>query len=370
MKLLALSHLILSGSKSVGDLAGILGVSNTYASQLSTALVDAGFVVKERKGKKVLVHPNMESPFVQNLSKFTVMVGAYPPYTPTDFLEPESKRKVIWQLKDDDITIDELRTRTGYSRTAIYDALRPFTKVGLVSISRGKKKVYSMNKSLPLAELLLQLIEFFESDIDLRPLLERISSDEKVIALSVFGSQITGKRDRLSDVDALAIVKSPGDRNIAERYEHTRLQLNIYSRKGIIQLIKREPWFLKLALEGRILKGSDFLEGLEKLSIIVDLTENIAEIKRILEVLDRPPDSKKARIMMYCIRTAVAMKLFVDGRLSQEGFINELSRRYPEFESYRGYIEGSKINKRTIRKSKDKILEDLENVEKKEEKER
>ena len=88
---------------------------------------------------------------------------------------------------------------------------------------------------------------------------------------------------------------------------------------------------------------------------------------RMLDGLDRLPDKEKAGIMMYCIRTAVAMRLFIDGRLSQEGFINELDRRYPEFNGYREYKRDSKINKKTVKKSKEKVLEDLEYVEKKEE---
>lgn len=370
MNLLALSHLLLSGAKSVGDLARLLRISNTYASQLTSALADEGFVLKERRGKRVMVRPNMESPLVQNLSKFAVMVGAYPPHTPTDFLEPESKRKVIWQLKDKGKGIDELRKSTGYSRTVIYDALRPFLRTGMVSVSDGKRKIYSLNEASPLTGPLFQLVEFFESEIDLRPLLERISSDERVVALSVFGSQISGRKDGLSDVDAMVVLSSPEDRNIAKEYVHPHLQLNIYSRKGIVQLARREPWFLKLIFDGRILKGRDFLEGLERLPASEDLSELVSEIRMMLRSLDGLPKGEKARVMMYCIRTTVAIKLFINERLSQEKFVNELRRRYPELSNYREYDEGRKIDAGTIKRSKEKILEDLEHVEKKEEKER
>lgn len=367
MELLALSHLLLSGAKSVGELAHLLGVSNTYASQLTSALADKGFVVKDRTGKKVIVNPNMSSPFVQNFSRFVVMVGAHPPYTPMDFLEPESRRKVIWQLMDKGRTIDELRMNTEYSRTVIYDALRPFIKIGVVSVEKGERRIYSVNRALSLVEPLFQLLEFFESEIDMRALLEKISSDERVVALSVFGSQIVGKRDRLSDVDVLVVVSSPEDRNIAEKYVHPHLQLNVYSRRGIVQLVRREPWFLKLVIDGKILKGSDFLEGLERLPMTADFAEITAEILKMLDGLDRLPDGEKARVMMYCVRTAVAMKLFVDERLSQEKFIDELANGYPELSNYREYEETSRISKRKMRRSKEKILEDLEYVKKKEE---
>ncbi len=368
MKLLVLSHLLLSGEKSVGELAKLLGISNTYASQVTNALAEDGFAVKERRGKRVVVRPNMESSFVQNLSKFAVIVGAYPPYTPTDLMEPESKRKVIWQLKEEGKSIEDLIKNTGYSRTVIYDALRPFIKSGVVSSGEGKKKKFCVNNASPLTKPLFQLIEFFESDIDLRSVLERISSDEKIVALSVFGSQVFGKKDGLSDVDALIVVSSPEDRDIADEYAHPRLQINVYSRRGIVQLLRKEPWFLKLALEGRILKGKDFLEGLKEVPSEPDFDGISSEIKRMLADLDRLPNREKARIMMYCIRTAVAMKLFLDGRLDQVRFIEEIHRRYPELSTYRAGIK--KIDERIIRRSKKKILGDLRHVEEKEEKKR
>ncbi len=368
MKFIVLSHLLLSGEKSVGELARLLGISNTYASQVTGALVEDGFAVKERRGKRVVVRPNMESPFVRSFSKLVVIVGAYPPYTPKVFLEPKSRRRVIWQLRDGRRSIEDLARETGYSRTVLYKALKPLVESGVVLESEGKRKIFSVNNASPLTEPLLQLIEFFESDIELRSVLERISSDEKVVALSVFGSQVHGGKDRLSDVDALIVVSSPEDRDIAEEYAYPNLQLNVYSRRGIVQLLRREPWFLKLALEGRILKGKDFLEGLVEVPSEPDFEDISSEIKRMLAGLDSPPNKEKARILMYCIRTAVAMKLFLDGDLDQARFMEELYRRYPEFRTYRTTVK--KIDKRIIKRSKRKILEDLRHVEEKEEKKR
>ena len=368
MKLDMLSHLLLSGDKSVGELARLLGISDTYASQLTDTLVNDGFAVKERRGKKVVVRPNMESPFTRSFSKFAVIVGAYPPYTPEFFLEPESRRRVTWELRNGGMCMVDLVRKTGYSRTVIYTALKPLLECGVVWAGGGKRKIFSINNSSPLTEPLLQLIEFFESDIDLRSVLERISSDEKVVALVVFGSQVFGGKDISSDVDALIVVSSPEDRNIAKEHAHPRLQLNVYSPRGIVQLLRKEPWFLKLALEGRILKGKDFLEGLVEVPSEPDFEDISSEIKAMLDSLDRLPERERARILMYCIRTAVAMKLFLDGELGQERFMEELHRRYPEFSTYRTDVEI--MDKGIIRRSNKKILEDLRHVEEKQEKRR
>ncbi len=367
MKLLALSHLLLSGERSVGEFAHLLGISNTYASQVSDSLAADGFVLKERRGKRVLIRANMESPFVQSFSRLAVIVGGYPPYTPVDFLEPQSRRKVLWQLNNGEKSISEVSKATGYSRPVIYDSLKPLLETGVLSIGEGKIKIYRVNDASPLVKPLFEVLDFFESDIDLRPLLERISSDARVVAMCVFGSQVAGKRDKLSDVDALVVVGSPRDKDIVRDFEHANLQLNVYSRRGIIQLARSEPWFLGLTLEGRILKGKDFLEGLVGIPADPDFDGMTSEVREMLDSLGQLPKKEKARIMMYCIRTGVSMRLFLEGKLSQKRFVDEVAERYPEFNAYRS---NKKMDKQTLASSRKKISEDIEYVEERKEEER
>ena len=368
MELMTLSHLILSGSLSVGDIAETLGISNTYASLQTTNLEKKKFIIKKREGKKIIVSPNMESSFIKNLSKFVILAGIYPPFTPVDFLEPDSKRRVLWQLKDQSKTISELKKNTGYSRTTIYDSLRPFVKIGMLKTGEGKIKNYSVNHNSPLAEPLFQLLEFTESEMDQKPLLEKMASDARVIALGVFGSQITGKKDITSDIDVLVVVNSPGDRKIVEEYGHPKIQFNIYSRQGIVQLIRREPWFLTLMLDGKILKGEDFLKGLDEINLEVDPEEIIDEIKMMLKGVDKIPVKERANVIIYCLRTALAMKLYYDERLDQKTLGDELSTRYPEFGYYRDMKSKGLVTKTVIKKTMEKVMEDLEHVQKAQEK--
>ena len=347
MKLLALSHLLLSGERSVGEFAHLLGISNTYASQVSDSLAADGFVLKERRGKRVLIRANMESPFVQSFSRLAVIVGGYPPYTPVDFLEPQSRRKVLWQLNNGEKSISEVSKATGYSRPVIYDSLKPLLETGVLSIGEGKIKIYRVNDASPLVKPLFEVLDFFESDIDLRPLLERISSDARVVAMCVFGSQV--------------------DKDIVRDFEHANLQLNVYSRRGIIQLARSEPWFLGLTLEGRILKGKDFLEGLVGIPADPDFDGMTSEVREMLDSLGQLPKKEKARIMMYCIRTGVSMRLFLEGKLSQKRFVDEVAERYPEFNAYRS---NKKMDKQTLASSRKKISEDIEYVEERKEEER
>jgi predicted nucleotidyltransferase len=365
MRLLALSHLIISGSQTVGGLARLLGVSNTYASLLAGRLQKEGLAVKERAGKNVRVRPNMGSPFVQAFSGLAVATGAYPPFTPADFMEPESRRRIVWRLRNGGMTIGALRKATGYSRTAIYNALGPFLKTKMIMVTGGKGRIYSIDKTSPLAGHVLALLEMQQSDMDLRPLLERISSDPRVVALTIFGSQVDGQKDRLSDVDALVVVESPQDRRISAEYAHPRLQLNVYSRKGLVQLAAREPWFLRLALEGKALKGRELLTGLERLPSSPDIAGVAGEIRTMLGRLEALSGQDAAKLLAYCMRTSLAMKLFIEGALSQERLNTQLRARYPEYGRLRILAAGGKARPGNIRRTKLKILEEMVDVEKK-----
>jgi len=362
MDILVLSHLLMSGERSVSELAGFIGISVTYASQVTDGLADNGFVVKERRGKRVLVRPNMESPFVQDLSKFVVLVGGYPPYTPRDFLRPASRRRALWELGRGDRTIQELMKGIGCSRVVVYDALRPLLKCKIVRSVGKRGKSFGIDHGSPLARPLLSLIEFLESDMDLRPFIEKMSSDGRIAALAVFGSQASGTKDRLSDVDLFLIVRSPKDRHISKEYARPRIQFNVYSRSGAIQLAREEPWFLKLALGGRVLKGRDILEALMEVPARADYAGVAGEIRKMLGRLNGLRRCHKARVLMYCIRTVLAMRLYQTGELDQDRFLEELVRNYPEFRMYRA--DPDRMTSVLVNGSKKKILEDIGHVEK------
>ena len=112
------------------------------------------------------------------------------------------------------------------------------------------------------------------------------------------------------------------------------------------------------------MKGEEILSGLENLPPDPDYDGTINEIRNIIGGLDKLNASEKAKVMMYCIRTSLAMKLYLDEKLTQERFTDELARRYPEYDLYRS----GKANGRKIRIAKEKILEELNYVEERKEK--
>ena len=158
----------------------------------------------------------------------------------------------------------------------------------------------------------------------------------------------------------------PKIRVICAKYAHPRLQLNVYSRKGLAQLAVKEPWFLRPALDGNVLKGKELLSGLERLPASPDMAKVAGEIRMMLGRLDALTGGDKAKVLMYCIRTALAMRLFTRGILGQESLNTELRARYPEYGRLRESAGGGKAGPSDFRRTRLKILEDLRNVEKRE----
>ena len=366
MRLLALSHLVLTGPRQIGGLARLLGISSTAASLLVKGMERDGLVVKERAKKAVVVRPNPESPFVRSFSAFAVAVGAFPPLSPPDLLEPASRRRIVLALAAGGRSVRSLAADTGYSRMTVYEALRPLQMAGVVPAGRPP----GLDRSHPLTERLLELAGMMETGDGPGVVLGRLAADRRVAALGVFGSAVSGDDDAISDLDAFVVVGSPGDTGISRKYSHPRLHLSVYSRQGLAQLAVREPWFLKLATGGRVLKGRELFSGLEKLPARPDTRAISEEIRTIFARLGRMSAAERAKMLVYCIRTAVAMRLYFEGALDQERLDGELRARYPEFGRYRRFAGGPGVRLPDTRPAQEKVLEELAIVEKRKEKRR
>lgn len=367
-----LSHLLLSGEMSVKEIAELLSISETYASKITDRLKKENLVFKERVGKKVIVKINPLSPLIEKFSRFVVIVGNYPPFTPKDFLTPESKRRIVKLLISAPKNISEIKKESNYSRMTINKILKALTKLKILKVKKEKKKLkkyYLIDN--PLTRELTGILQYMESDIRLKDTLNRISSDARTSAVVVYGSEIWGRKDKLSDVDALIVVNSPKDlESIKREYEQEGLELNIFSRKGLVHLIKREPWFFKLIIEGRILKGEDFLKGLSEIPSrgnINEVTKEIKEMLRGLHKISLPSD--KAKVLEYCIRTLLILKLHIKNELNWRTYYERLDAEYPSFKNLRkAHHKLKTINEKDISILKEKLLREIKDVEKEEEK--
>lgn len=362
-----LSHLLLNGEMHVKEIAELLDISETYASRLTDRLKKENLVVKKRTGKQVIVKPNTTSPLLRNFSRFVVIAGNYPPYTPKDYLTPKSKRKITKTLIPHPKSIQEIKQETGYSRVTINKTLEFLKNSKVVETEDGKPRRYHITDS-PLTQVLVSIIEYLESDIRLREILNRIASDSRTDAVVVYGSEVWDRKDKLSDVDAFVVVDSPKDVEAVKEYEQEGLELNIFSRKGLVHLIKREPWFFRLMLQGKILTGKDFLKGLSEIPSKGDAGEVINEIREMLQALDKLTSTEKARIIMHCIRSLLVLKLHQRNELSWEKYYGELNKEYPQYRKIRRAYHGLKeVKDGDIKHIKDKLLKEIRYVKKEKE---
>ncbi len=363
-----LSHLLINGEKTVGEIAKQLKISKTHASQLTSKLREKNLVTKKRGGKNVYVRPNMASPLIQRLATLVVIAGNYPPYTPNDFLTPESKRKMIKLLDSGEKTIKEIKERLGYSRVTAHKTLDFLTKSGVVSTKKSRPKRYRLTET-PLSKALVSVLEYVESGITLNEEINRIVSDEHTEAVVVYGSEIAGRRDMLSDVDVLVVVNSPEEREAMEKYRREGLELTVFSRKGLVHLIRNEPWYLKLALEGRLLKGENLLKDLKEIPSKGNVKEILRETEEMLQKVGELPPEDKARILMYCIRTITALRLHLEEQLSQKTFYETLNREYPVYKSLRRVrYRKEKADNKKLGELEKKLFSDLKDVKEKEDK--
>lgn len=353
---------------SVKEIAELLSISETYASRLTDRMGRDNLVVKERAGKKVIVKPNTISPLIRNFSRFVVMVGNYPPYTPKDFLTPKSKRVIIKSLIPAPQSIREIKRETGYSRVTLNKILKFLKDSKIVGVEGGRPRRYHLTDS-PLTQTLVLIIECLESDIRLRDVLNRITSDPRTEAVVIYGSEVWGRKDKLSDVDAFVVVNSPKDIKTIKKYGQEGLELNIFSRKGLVHLIRREPWFFRLMLQGKILRGGNFLKDLSAIQSKGDVEGITREIKEMLKSLDELTSTEKARIAMYCIRSLMVLKLHLRDELSWRNYYRELDRGYPQYRKLRRAYHGlGEVKARDIEHIRDKLFKEMNYVKKEEEK--
>ncbi|MBN2014427.1 MAG: ArsR family transcriptional regulator [Candidatus Altiarchaeota archaeon] len=363
-----LSHLLLSGEKSVKEIAELLKISETYASKLTDRMERENLVSKKRSGRQVIVKPNTSSPLVKEFSRFVVIVGNHPPYTPKDFLTPESKRIITKSLIKKPKSIKEIKKETKYSRVTINKTLKSLKKSGIVKTEDRRPRKYHTTDS-PLTKALTPIIEYLELGIRSKNVLNRIASDPRTEALVVYGSEVWGRKDELSDVDAFVVVDSPENVKAIKEYEQEGLELNAFSRKGLVHLIRREPWFFRLILQGKILTGEDFLKDISDTRSKGDTGEVVGEIKEMLEGLDRITSTEKAKILMYCIRSLLVLRLHQEDKLSWENYYRELDKEYPRYKEIRRMRHGlGEVKAKDIENIRDKLLKEIGYVKKEQKK--
>jgi hypothetical protein len=306
----------------------------------------------------------MESDFVRMLSQLKNHLEAYLPYRPVDFLEPASRREIMRRLKDKDMTMKELCRATGYSRKVTLDALEPFLKAKIILPKKENAAIYTLDTSSPLTVILLGLHKYLDSGQNSNSIIQSMMNDERVIALSIFSYNNGGGNDRKNLQDVMIIIEPSGDGGTGVEIEHPQPYLYAFTHQYYKHLIKRDPWFLTLFFAGKLLKGREYLKGYKGSPAIPRYRATASEIEAMLKKADSLSNSERAELLAYCIRTALTIRLYSEGRMDRKNFYEELLGKHPEFWVCREYDGSSILDARIVFRIKRKVLKELDMIRK------
>ncbi|MBI4650170.1 nucleotidyltransferase domain-containing protein [Candidatus Desantisbacteria bacterium] len=95
--------------------------------------------------------------------------------------------------------------------------------------------------------------------------MEQLKNDSSVLILAHYGSSARGTIDKFSDIDIFVVTRDKISRgDIISKYSGKKIDLNVYSKKGFLELLKFQPDFIRNLSRSRILKGKDILEEVVK----------------------------------------------------------------------------------------------------------
>lgn len=165
--------------------------------------------------------------------------------------------------------ISSLMDFTGLSRATVLTALDKLYGYGLLDKPVGKPFRFHL-KTEPLAALFYEICNDLsiyaaldrDRGMSSEGIIEKISSEDSVLVLVQYGSSIRDQQDMHSDIDLLVVARDKWSRGeILSRYAKARLDLNVYSKAGFLQLLKAQPDFVHNLAKANIIKGKDILEA-------------------------------------------------------------------------------------------------------------
>lgn len=165
--------------------------------------------------------------------------------------------------------ISSLGESTGISKRTVMRVLNKLVELNLLKKTAGKPYTFyvpNATSAQVFFETCSRIENLFRSkskkELSISPaqVIKKMTKDNSVLILIHYGSSSRGKADSLSDIDVLAVTHDKISRgNILDRYAHKKVDLNVYSKSGFLQLIKTQPDFIKNISTAKVLKGEDIL---------------------------------------------------------------------------------------------------------------
>ncbi|MEW6108981.1 MAG: nucleotidyltransferase domain-containing protein [Nitrospirota bacterium] len=169
-------------------------------------------------------------------------------------------------------SISSLVESAGISKRTVMRVLNKLVELNLLKKTGGKPHAFHVSNTTSAQvffEACGRIENLFRSkarkQVPVSPAqaIKEMAKDNSVLILIHYGSSSRGKADNLSDIDVLAVTRDKISRgDILHRYSHKKLDLNVYSKRGFLQLIKTQPDFIRNISTARVLKGDDILKAI------------------------------------------------------------------------------------------------------------
>jgi len=260
-----LLHLLMKGEREQNKLPEELGLSKQHISGIIKDMEKRGFISRHKQNRSYLITYNSANPLVRELNRLVLLAANQKQII--DVLSERNSLKTLSCFTDKSpISRRELIKLTGYERRSLGMALRSLEEKKIIYPVSRKPSAYVLNKKNTAGISLWHISKLiYGSPVDIDRIIKHIINEDHVIISVLYGSAAKNKTDKYSDVDFFVVVDTPADRErIISKYSHPGLDLNVFSKKGFIQMLDKEPYFLKLVKEGRILKGEDIVNELIK----------------------------------------------------------------------------------------------------------
>jgi len=253
----------MQGEQEQKKLANKFGFTKQHTSLILRDMEKQELINRHKTQRGYKIAYNKTNPLVKKLNRLVLFAADQKEII--NILGEKSSMKVLSQfMKDAEMSMKKLSELTGYTRRTILTATKSLEGKKIISRIHRKPVIYILNKKNSAGAIIWNISQYIFAN-DIEGLMRNITDEDCVRVSIIYGSQAKEKADDYSDIDLFVVVDTPADRErLMSKYSHPRLDLNVFSKGGFIQMLEREPHFLKLVKEGRILKGEEIVEKLIK----------------------------------------------------------------------------------------------------------
>lgn len=264
-----LFYIIFEGEKTISELIKDVGGSQSNVSHAMSVLNKFGLVTHPDKRARPWV-ADSSNELVQLMEKFIFVSGNNP-----EIKQIFNQKSIIligseFYKNKTGVTKENLIDSTKFSKVTVIKTLRKLAQFKIISIKVGRPNIYYPCKA-DLATIflnacfLIQKVYNKKNELSPSEIIKQLENNVSVLILIHYGSSMRGTTDDFSDIDLFAVTRDKISRgDIISKYSNKKIDLNVYSKKGFLELLKSQPDFIRNLSTARILKGKDILEAVIK----------------------------------------------------------------------------------------------------------